>query len=179
MRDREVLLFGISVLVLGGSSGTRHSCPVAARAALPELTGSWAVLMINGLDRQRPDTMRARSTIAVELRGCLLRERLLSRAGRPPYEALVLWGTNGPDSAVQRIFAHSQHGRFGVYQGRRVGAEIVLRQENLSAQPDSIVVEHRVHIRDRDHFMLTSQLSNDHGRTWVALSRWEYRRAPQ
>src|SRR4051812_47542438 len=108
------------VLLLAGTLASRHDCPVAARTALPELSGKWAVLMIR-LDGPRPDSTRANATIAADLQGCLLRERLRARTGTPPYEGLILWGVNGADSSVQRIFVHSQHGRFGVYQGRRVG----------------------------------------------------------
>jgi len=149
------------------------ACPVQPANTLPELVGSWHVLMIGGLDRPKSDSMHAESTIAVELDGCLLREQLLA----PGYGALVLWGANGGDGTTQRVFVHSQHGRFGIYQGRRVGAELLLRQQNLSSQPDSIIVENDVAIRDRDHFAIASRLSNDRGRSWIALSRWEYVRA--
>jgi len=57
---------------------------------------------------------------------------------------------------------------------------LTLRQQNLGtvSQPDGVVVEHVVRITDRDHFTITSQLSNDRGRSWTALSRSEYRRTP-
>lgn len=83
-------------------------------------------------------------------------------------------GRSCPIAAATAL--HSQHGRLGVYQGRRIGSEIALRQIALSPQADSVVVENFVVIRDRDHFTITSRLSNDRGRTWQALSRWEYRR---
>lgn len=102
--------------------------------------------------------------------------RVVAVAGSPPHEALVVWGVNGPDSTIQRVFTHSQHGHFGIYQGRRAGSEIAIRQMLLAPQPDSVVVENLAVIRDRDHFTITSRLSNDRGRTWQALSRWEYRR---
>ncbi|HKW09722.1 MAG TPA: hypothetical protein VJO33_05035, partial [Gemmatimonadaceae bacterium] len=146
------------------------ACPVQPANTLPELIGSWHVLMIGGLDRPRPDSTRAESTIAPELAGCLLRERVQAVG----YEALVLWGANGADGATQRVFVHSQHGRFGIYQGRRVGSELSLRQQSLSSQPDSVVVENNLTIRDRDHISITSRLSSDRGRTWTDLSRWEY-----
>ena len=114
--------------------------------------------------------------IAADLQACLLHEHVTAVDGTPPYEALVVWGANGADSTIQRVFAHSQHGRLGVYQGRRRGSDIPLRQIALSPQPDSVVVENLVVIRDRDHFTITSRLSNDRGRTWQPLSRWEYRR---
>ena len=88
----------------------------------------------------------------------------------------MLWGVNGPDGAVQRVFVHSQHGRFGVYQGRRNGSELALVQQPLGSQPDATIVEHRVVFRDRDHFQILSRMSTDRGATWVALSRWEYER---
>jgi hypothetical protein len=154
------------------------------RARLPDLrdrSASRAIRRLgdaprHGLDRPRADTTRATATIAGDLQACLLRERVVAVAGTPPYEAVIVWGVNGPDSTVQRVFAHSQHGRFGVYQGRRRGTELPLRQMSLSPQPDSVVVENLVVFRDRDHFTITSRLSNDRGRTWQALSRWEYRR---
>lgn len=91
-----------------------------------------------------------------------------------PTLLLVLWGANGADGTTQRVFVHSQHGRFGIYQGNRVGSELSLRQQSLSSQPKSVVVENNMTIRDRDHFSITSRLSNDRGRTWIDLSRWEY-----
>lgn len=153
-----------------------RACPIAATSALPELTGAWQVLMISGLDRTHPDSAQAIATIATDLQACLLREQLRAQTGNPPYEALILWGVNGADSTIQRIFAHSQHGRIGVYQGRRIGAVIALRQQSLSTQPDDVVVENQVLIGNRDHFTITSRLSEDHGRTWRLLSRWEYQR---
>ena len=161
------LVFAISAIA--------RACPIAATDVLPELPGRWQVTMLGGLDRTRPDTMRAESTIASDLGNCLLREQL--HASTAGYEALVVWGTNGADSAIQRVFAHSQHGRFGVYQGRRRGASASLRQENLSSQPDSIVVDTYLLVADHDHFSITSKLSSDRGRSWTTLSRWEYVRA--
>ena len=164
------------IIALISAVGAARVCPIAATAALPELSGVWETLLVSGLDRPRADTSRATATIVADLQACLLHERVVAVAGNPPYEALIVWGVNGPDSTVQRVFAHSQHGRFGVYQGRRRGSELPLRQMSLSPQPDSVVVENLVVFRDRDHFTITSRLSNDRGRTWQALSRWEYRR---
>ena len=167
------------LLLLAGAPTPRAACPVPATTALPELLGQWQVLMLGNLDRPRPDSLRAESTISADLQDCLLQERLRAQTGSPPYESVVFWGTNGADSTIQRVLAHSQHGRLGVYQGRRIGTELTLRQQNLGStpQPDSIVVEHIVRIADRDHFTISSRLSTDRGRSWTALSRSEYRRA--
>lgn len=154
----------------------RSTCPVEAAAVLPELVGSWQVLIVQGLDRPAPESTRATATISPELNGCLLRERVIASTGTPPYEALVLWGVNGPDEAIQRVFAHSQHGRFGVYQGRRSGADLPLVQQPLGSPPTAEIVRHRVSFRDRDHIQILSEISTDRGVTWVALSRWEYER---
>lgn len=143
---------------------------------LPELAGSWRVLIVQGLDRPQPESSEATATISPELNGCLLHERVIERTGTPPYEALVYWGVNGHDDAVQRVFVHSQHGRFGIYQGRRKGSEIPLVQQSLTSQPDTTIVEHRVVFRDRDHFQIVSRMSEDRGAAWVTLSRWEYER---
>ena len=120
---------------------------------------SWSApgrsLMVGGLDRPQPESTQAAATISAELNGCLLHERVVARTGNPPYEALVLWGVNGPDGAVQRVLVHSQHGRFGVYQGRRNGSELPLVQQPLGSQPDATIVEHRVVFRDRDHFQIS------------------------
>ena len=153
-----------------------RACPIAASAALPELTGTWQVLRISGLDRPHPDSATSRATFSPELQDCLIREQLRAETGTPPYEAAILWGVNGADSSIQRIFAHSQHGRFGMYQGRRSGGTITLRQLSTSAQPTTEVVENVVLIRDADHFGITSRLSSDAGSTWRELSRWEYQR---
>lgn len=91
----------LPIIALIAAIGVGRACPIAANAALPELTGAWELLLISGLDRPRADTSRATSKIDAE----------------------------------------------------------------------NVVV-----IRNRDHFSLTSRLSNDRGRTWQALSRWEYRR---
>ena len=171
-------MIAAALLALAGALAWRSACPLAARSTLPELRGTWDVLMIGGLDRPRPDSSRAESVISPDLQGCVLRERVLARTGNHRYEAMVFWGVNGADSAVQRVFVHSQHGRFGVYQGRRAGSGLRLRQQDLSGQSDSILVENHVLVRDHDHFMITSRLSNDRGRTWIALSRREYRRTP-
>jgi hypothetical protein len=165
-----------TVVALVVALATGRTCPVAAPASLPELPGTWQVLLIGRLDGARPDTTRAKASIVTDLQSCLLQERLVAITGNPPYEGFVVWGVNGADTTVQRVFAHSQHGRFGVYQGRRSGSEIALRQIAMSPQPDSVVVENHVAIADRDHFTITSRLSSDGGRSWRVLSRWDYRR---
>jgi|KBSMisStaDraftv2_1062788.scaffolds.fasta_scaffold494292_1 hypothetical protein len=153
------------------------ACPIAASAALPELTGTWQVLQIFGVDRPQPDSATARATFSPELQSCLIREQLRAERGTPPYEALILWGANGADGSIQRILAHSQHGRFGMYEGRRSGGTITLRQLSNSVQPSAEIVENVVLFRDADHFVWSSRLSSDAGRTWQELSRWEYARA--
>jgi hypothetical protein len=153
-----------------------RACPIVAAVALPELTGTWQVLRISGLDRPRPDSAMARATFSPDLQGCLVREQLRAEMGNPPYEALILWGVNGADSRIQRVFAHSQHGRFGIYEGGRNGNTITLRQMPISGQPSMDVVENQVLIRDPDHFAIVSRLSGDGGQTWQVLSRWEYQR---
>jgi hypothetical protein len=164
------LLLALAIPVPG------RTCPIEAAVALPELVGTWKVLQIHGLDRPRPDSVQARATFAPDLQGCLLREELRAESGNPPYEGVMLWGVNGPDNSIQRVFAHSQHGRFGVYEGRRDGSTIVLRQLPAPGQASTDVVENEVRIADSDRFAITSRLSTDSGRTWRALSRWEYRR---
>ena len=157
--------------------GAPCSGATAAATVLPELPGVWNVLALSALDRARPDTMYAQATIETDLRECLLRERLVAASETPPYESLALWGVNGPDSTVQRVFVHSQHGRFGIYQGRRRGSEIALVQMSSTPQPSASIVENRVEFADRDHFSITSRISSDSGRTWQMLSRREYQRA--
>jgi hypothetical protein len=164
------------VLALAAPLIVARACPIAATSALPELVGTWEVRAVSGLDRPRPDTMRADATIAAELGDCLLRERLVARGGSPGYEALIHWGANGADSSIQRTFVHSNHGRFGVYQGRRTGGDIPLRQMPITGQSNATVVEHRVEIVGRDRFSISSWISYDAGGSWQALSRWEYTR---
>jgi len=153
-----------------------HACPISAATVLPELTGTWEVLRISGLDRPRPDSGLARSTFVAELQNCLIREQLREVAGNPPYEALILWGVNGADGSIQRVFTHSQHGRFGMYEGRRAGSTVILRQLPISAQPSTDVVENQLLMSDADHFSLVSRISSDSGATWRTLSRLDYRR---
>ena len=60
------------------------ACPIAASAALPELTGTWQVLQIFGVDRPQPDSATARATFSPELQSCLIREQLRAERGTPP-----------------------------------------------------------------------------------------------
>ena len=120
--------------------------------------------------------MRADATIVAML-ACVLRERLLGRRGSPPYESLALWGVNGASATVQRLFVHSQHGRFGIYRAAAPETRSVLRQMSSPPQAAGTVVEHRVRIGDRDHLAITSRISTDDGGSWQVLSRSEYRRA--
>jgi hypothetical protein len=153
-----------------------RACPITAASALPELVGTWQVLLISGMDRPRPDSVLARSTIVPDLQACLLREQLRAQTGT--YEEMVLWGVNGADRGIQRVLTHSQHGRFGLYDGRRTGDSIALRQQPIPGQTSSVVVEHRVVLRDTDHFSIASHLSNDGGHVAVAVSeRLSTRRA--
>ena len=64
-----------------------------------------------------------------------------------------------------------------MYEGRRSGGTITLRQLSNSVQPSAEIVENVVLFRDADHFVWSSRLSSDAGRTWQELSRWEYARA--
>lgn len=168
------MTFPAMLLLAAAISG--HGCPVEALTVLPEFTGHWRVLRISGLDRPHPDSAMATATFSPDLQGCLTRELLQSEASTHVWVAEVLWGVNGADGAVQRIFAHSQHGRFGIYEGQRTGNSIALRQLQTAGQPADQVVENQVLIADRDHFDLVSRLSSDGGRSWQLLSRWEYRR---
>jgi len=168
-----MILTTLAALALLASS---RACPIAASVALPELTGTWQVLRLNGVDRPHPDSAMSRATFSPELQDCLIREQLRTEAGTPPYEALILWGVNGADGSIQRIFAHSQHGRFGIYDGRRSGSTITLRQLSTAVQSTTEVVENRVTISDPDHFAIVSRLSSNSGLTWKELSRWEYHR---
>ncbi len=149
-------------------------CPVAAPAALPELIGTWRLVMTGGLDRPHPESTAATATIAPSLDACLLQEHVVAAGDAAPYEALVLWGANGPDGSIQRVFVHSQHGRFGMYQGPRLGGEILLVQ--LDTQPEGTLIQNRVSIRDRDHVEILSRMSTDGGVSWTSLSRWRYER---
>jgi len=151
-----------------------RACSITAASALPELTGTWQVLVISGMDRPRPDSALARSVITPELQGCLLREQLRMLTGT--YEEMILWGVNGADRGIQRVLTHSQHGRLGLYDGRRTGDTVALRQQPIPGQASSIVVEHRVVFRDHDHFSIASLLSNDGGQTWQMLSQRDYQR---
>jgi hypothetical protein len=167
------MLLPLALAAVLGSTCTRS---IDATSVLPELPGVWRVLSLSGLDRAKPDTMLAEATIETDLRECLLRERLVGRSETPPYESLSLWGVNGPDSTIQRVFVHSQHGRFGIYQGRRAGSVIALRQVSLGSQPDAAIVENRVEFTGRDRFSISSRISSDTGRTWKTLSRRDYQR---
>ena len=167
------------VIVAVATYAASATCPVAATAALPELPGEWRVLAINGLNRTRPDTTPGTASIQPDLQGCLLQERFVADAGAPPYESLVVWGANAANGAVQRLFAHSQHGRFGVYEGPRSGSMVTMRQQAAGPQLDSVVVEYLVEFTGRDAFTIAARLSNDSGRRWESLSRWEYRRRAQ
>jgi hypothetical protein len=165
----------LAAMALLAVLGPVRACPISTSTILPELTGTWEVLRISGLDRPRPDSAMARSTFLPDLQNCLIREQIRDAAGNPPYEGLILWGVNGADGSIQRVFAHSQHGRFGMYEGRRAGSTITLRQLPISAQPSTDVVENQLLISDAAHFALVSRISSDSGATWRTLSRWDYR----
>ena len=94
----------LATLALLAILGPVRACPISAATILPELTGTWKVLSISGLDRARPDSATARSTFVPELQNCLIREQLRADTGIPPYEALILWGVNGADGSIQRVF---------------------------------------------------------------------------
>jgi len=83
-------------VLLAGMPAAPVSCPVPATAALPELIGRWNVIMLGNLDRPRPDSVRAESTISPDLQDCVLQERLRARTGAPPYEAIMFWGRTVP-----------------------------------------------------------------------------------
>jgi hypothetical protein len=163
------------LLTLAGAPPPQpRRCSVSATAALPELIGTWQLVMTGGLDRPHPESTAATATIAPTLDACLLQERVVATGDAAPYEALVLWGVNGPDGSIQRVFVHSQHGRFGVYEGPRRGAEILLLQ--LDTQPAGTLIQNRVTIGDRDHVEILSRMSTDGGASWTPLSSWRYTR---
>src|SRR5262245_18888721 len=97
-----ILLAGSAIPIAHASrTATHHACPISAPDALPEFTGRWRVLRISGLDQPRPDSLVARAVFVLDLQRCLIREEITAETGNPPYEALVLWGVNGPQGTIQ------------------------------------------------------------------------------
>ena len=139
------------------------------------LIGDWIVEanVRSGDGKWEPSS--ATSQIKPDLSGCLLNERFTGSRGGHSFSALVIMGFNSVSGKLQRVWSDSEHGLLILYEGKRNGQEMILETEIL-------LDGKRVKLRNayleitRDSFRLESGRSHDDGKTWITVTKLQYKR---
>ena len=150
-------------------------CYHKEREAIDFLVGDWNVDAKVRLADGKWEQSSASSQIKPDLSGCLLSERFTgSRAGHT-FNALALMAFNNTSKRLQRLWSDSEHGLLVMYEGNRTGNEITLETEILL---DGKIVKLRNQYLgiSENSFSLESGRSTDGGKTWITVTKLEYRR---
>jgi hypothetical protein len=162
---------------LTACSGQREISPCYHKEldSLDFLLGDWNIGVNMRLEDGKWEQSSATSQIKRDLSGCLLSERFTgSREGRT-FNALGMMGFNSVSGKLQRMWSDSEHGILILYEGKRDEKEMLLDTEIL-------LNGNRVKLRNgylgitKDSFTLESRRSHDDGKTWITVSRLQYRR---
>ena len=139
------------------------------------LMGDWIVEANVRSGEGKWEQSPATSQIKPDLSGCLLNERFNGSRGGHSFSALGIMGFNSVSGKLQRVWSDSEHGILILYEGNRNGKEMILETEVL-------LDGKRVRLRNayleitRDSFRLESGRSHDDGKTWITVSKLQYKR---
>jgi hypothetical protein len=139
------------------------------------LTGDWTVESNVRSGDGKWEQSSATSQIKPDLSGCLLNERFTGMRGGHSFSALGIMGFNSITGKLQRVWSDSEHGLLIMYEGNRNGREMILETEVL-------LDGKRVKLRNayleitRDSFRLESGRSHDGGKTWITVTKLQYKR---
>ena len=150
-------------------------CYHKEREAIDFLLGDWNVDANVRLADGTWEHSSATSQIKADLSGCLLSERFTGTRAGHAFTALSLMAFNNASKKLQRVWSDSEHGLLITYEGNRSGNRIILETEIL-------LDGKRVKLRNayleisETSFSLESGRSTDDGKTWITVTRLQYKR---
>ncbi|HVT37972.1 MAG TPA: hypothetical protein VHE78_02930 [Gemmatimonadaceae bacterium] len=187
---RRLLVFGMLALIPAGAQAqvapgatpapliTQKTCVDSTHRLLGPLAGEYRVRTLFRAGPTTWDSTDAHAQFAWELGGCLMVEHFFGRRYGEPYSTIALWGTSGnPDHAIQRVFAHSQHGLLGLSEGRWNASGDTLVLADSAFVRGGWIQERYIVTRPRDRaFTTEGRRSEDQGTTWIVTQRSRYTR---
>jgi hypothetical protein len=138
------------------------------------LVGDWVVESDMRSGDGSWEKSSATSQIKRDLSGCWLSERFSGSRGGHAFSALGIMGFNSVSGKLQRVWSDSEHGILILYEGNRSANDLILETEIL-------LNGKRVKLRNvyleitRDSFRLESGRSHDDGKSWITVSKLQYK----
>ena len=143
--------------------------------SLEFLVGDWTVEANVITGNGKWEQSSASSRIKRDSSSCLFEERFAGSREGHPFSALGIMGFNSTSGKLQRVWSDSEHGILILYEGDRDAKEMIL-------YADILLDGNRVKLRNayfeitKDSFRLESGRSHDGGKTWITVSKLQYRR---
>jgi len=150
-------------------------CYHKEREAIDFLIGDWKVDANTRLGDGTWEHTSAISQIKPDLSGCLVSERFTGTRAGHAFTALALMAFNNTSKKLQRAWSDSEHGLLVMYEGNRSGNEIILETEIL-LDGKSVKLRNSYLEITGSSFNLESGRSTDGGKTWITVSRLQYKR---
>ena len=97
-----------------------------------------------------------------------------TRAGHP-FSAIAMMGFNSTSGKLQRMWSDSEHGLLIIYEGKRNGDEMILETE-VSLDGRKVKLRNSYLALTSNSFRLESARSVDDGKTWITVTKLQYRR---
>lgn len=141
------------------------------------LEGDWEVKLNSRLGDGKWEETTATSQIKRDLSGCILIERLLGSREDRPFHVLSLFAFDNNSKRLQYLLSDSEHGLLALYQGRKLGGEILLDLELVRDDGSKVTVRRSYSEIKKDSFSLESKHSRDGGKSWLTVMRAHYRRS--
>jgi hypothetical protein len=150
-------------------------CYHKEREALDFLIGDWNVDANVRLADGTWEKSSATTEIKADLSGCLLSERFTGMRAGHTFSALALMAFNNTSKRLQRVWSDSEHGLLVMYEGNRSGNEIIMETEIL-LDGKSVKLRNAYLEISGSAFSLESGRSTDGGKTWITVTKLQYKR---
>ncbi|MEK6333677.1 MAG: DUF1579 family protein [Acidobacteriota bacterium] len=140
------------------------------------LEGDWEVKLNSRLGDGKWEETTATSQIKRDLAGCILIERLLGSRQTRPFHVLSLFAFDNNSKRLQYLLSDSEHGLLALFQGRKLGGEILLDLELVRGDGTKVTIRRTYSEIKKDSFSLEGQHSGDGGKSWLTVMRAQYGR---
>ena len=176
---RSAILLSLTLCWLSLATPARQEnvapCFHKEREAIDFLLGDWNVDANVRLADGTWDHSSATSQIKADLSGCLLSERFTGTRAGHAFTALSLMAFNNASKKLQRVWSDSEHGLLITYEGNRSGNRIILETE-ISLDGKRVKLRNAYLEISETSFSLESGRSTDDGKTWITVTRLQYKR---
>src|ERR1044072_12726 len=176
---RSAILLSLTLCWLSLTTPARQEnvppCFHKEREAIDFLLGDWNVDANVRLADGTWEHSSATSQIKPDLSGCLLSERFTGTRAGHAFTALALMAFNNASKKLQRVWSDSEHGLLITYEGNRSGNRIILETE-ISLDGKRVKLRNAYLEISETSFSLESGRSTDDGKTWITVTRLQYKR---